>query len=345
MSKWFGDVVAVSERQLRARLRGHRAARTERRRQVHGAPAAVRADRRRPGRRCASSGRDPRVDIGVLAPHRPRAPAGDRVRHARRAYEFVQHGRPCSTASPRPDRGGPPGPRARRARPRRPPPAWHATPRACASGSRWRRRSSTSPRVIVLDEPLTGLDPRQRRHMIDLFHALGDLGRCVIVSSHVLDEVERFGSERPRHRAGPAGRRGRLPGHPRPDGRPPPPAPPPHRPTPASSPADLLADGLDRGPRAGGRPDGGRGDRPRSHAFRRTVAVVARDVGARLVEVVPARRRPRLGLPLPGGPAVSTDRGHRAGRRPARPRGTSPARTWLAALPPVPPDRLSRRAR
>lgn len=51
------------------------------------------------------------------------------------------------------------------------------------------------PRVLVLDEPLTGLDPRQRRHMTDLFHRLGDEGRCVIVSSHVLEEVERFGSD------------------------------------------------------------------------------------------------------------------------------------------------------
>ena len=51
-----------------------------------------------------------------------------------------------------------------------------------------------NPRVIVLDEPLTGLDPRQRIRMIELFHRLGDEGRCVIVSSHVLEEVERFGS-------------------------------------------------------------------------------------------------------------------------------------------------------
>ena len=50
------------------------------------------------------------------------------------------------------------------------------------------------PVVIALDEPLTGLDPRQRREMIDLFHRLGAEGKCVIVSSHVLDEVERFGS-------------------------------------------------------------------------------------------------------------------------------------------------------
>ncbi len=50
------------------------------------------------------------------------------------------------------------------------------------------------PDVIVLDEPLTGLDPRQRLSMITLFQQLGVDGRCVVVSSHVLDEVERFGS-------------------------------------------------------------------------------------------------------------------------------------------------------
>jgi ABC-2 type transport system ATP-binding protein len=50
------------------------------------------------------------------------------------------------------------------------------------------------PQIVVLDEPLEGLDPRQRRHMIDLFTQLGDTGHTVIVSSHVLDEVERLGS-------------------------------------------------------------------------------------------------------------------------------------------------------
>jgi ABC-2 type transport system ATP-binding protein len=50
------------------------------------------------------------------------------------------------------------------------------------------------PAVLMLDEPLTGLDPRQRADMIELFRRLGNEGRCVIVSSHVLDEVERLGS-------------------------------------------------------------------------------------------------------------------------------------------------------
>jgi ABC-2 type transport system ATP-binding protein len=51
------------------------------------------------------------------------------------------------------------------------------------------------PAVLILDEPLTGLDPRQRKDMVALFRRLGDEGRCVIVSSHVLGEVERLGSQ------------------------------------------------------------------------------------------------------------------------------------------------------
>jgi ABC-2 type transport system ATP-binding protein len=50
------------------------------------------------------------------------------------------------------------------------------------------------PEVLMLDEPLEGLDPRQRIRMIDLFRDLGAAGRTVVVSSHVLDEVEKFGS-------------------------------------------------------------------------------------------------------------------------------------------------------
>jgi ABC-2 type transport system ATP-binding protein len=52
----------------------------------------------------------------------------------------------------------------------------------------------TGPRVLVLDEPLNGADPVQRVALIGLFQALGAQGRTVIVSSHVLNEVERLAS-------------------------------------------------------------------------------------------------------------------------------------------------------
>jgi ABC-2 type transport system ATP-binding protein len=50
----------------------------------------------------------------------------------------------------------------------------------------------SDPSVLVLDEPLNGADPVQRVALIELFHRLGDQGRTVIVSSHVLHEVERL---------------------------------------------------------------------------------------------------------------------------------------------------------
>jgi ABC-2 type transport system ATP-binding protein len=48
------------------------------------------------------------------------------------------------------------------------------------------------PDVLLLDEPLNGTDPAQRRHVIDLVRELGDTGKTVLVSSHVLHEVERM---------------------------------------------------------------------------------------------------------------------------------------------------------
>jgi ABC-2 type transport system ATP-binding protein len=48
----------------------------------------------------------------------------------------------------------------------------------------------SNPSVLVLDEPLNGTDPVQRASLIRLFRALGDQGRTVIVSSHVLHELE-----------------------------------------------------------------------------------------------------------------------------------------------------------
>jgi ABC-2 type transport system ATP-binding protein len=50
------------------------------------------------------------------------------------------------------------------------------------------------PEVLFLDEPLAGADPSQRLAMIDLFAALGREGRTVLLSSHILYEAERMGS-------------------------------------------------------------------------------------------------------------------------------------------------------
>jgi ABC-2 type transport system ATP-binding protein len=49
----------------------------------------------------------------------------------------------------------------------------------------------SDPEVLVLDEPLNGADPVQRANLIALFRRLGAEGRTVVVSSHVLHEVER----------------------------------------------------------------------------------------------------------------------------------------------------------
>jgi len=46
------------------------------------------------------------------------------------------------------------------------------------------------PEVLLLDEPLTGMDPLHRRRVIDLVRRLGREGRTVLVSSHILHEVE-----------------------------------------------------------------------------------------------------------------------------------------------------------
>ncbi len=46
------------------------------------------------------------------------------------------------------------------------------------------------PQVLLLDEPFTGMDPVNRRRMVDLVKELGRSGRTVLVSSHILHEVE-----------------------------------------------------------------------------------------------------------------------------------------------------------
>jgi len=48
------------------------------------------------------------------------------------------------------------------------------------------------PAILLLDEPFNGVDPRQRMHLMELLRRLGDEGRTVLFSSHILEEVERL---------------------------------------------------------------------------------------------------------------------------------------------------------
>jgi len=49
-----------------------------------------------------------------------------------------------------------------------------------------------NPDVILLDEPLNGLDPVGRREFMDMLGVLSGQGKAIIVSSHILFEVEQM---------------------------------------------------------------------------------------------------------------------------------------------------------
>ena len=46
------------------------------------------------------------------------------------------------------------------------------------------------PPLLLLDEPLSGTDPGQRLHLRNVIRDLGARGRTILVSSHILEEVE-----------------------------------------------------------------------------------------------------------------------------------------------------------
>ena len=66
----------------------------------------------------------------------------------------------------------------------------------CSHGMRQRIKLAQTlthdPRLLLLDEPLTGIDPGGRREINDLLRALADEGLTILVSSHLLGEVEQL---------------------------------------------------------------------------------------------------------------------------------------------------------
>lgn len=51
------------------------------------------------------------------------------------------------------------------------------------------------PPVLLLDEPFSGTDPRQRMHLMELLRRWAADGRTVLFSSHILEEVEQLAED------------------------------------------------------------------------------------------------------------------------------------------------------
>ncbi len=63
-----------------------------------------------------------------------------------------------------------------------------------SKGMRQRVKLATAivhePRVLLLDEPFNGMDPRQRVHLMELLRTLADDGTAIMFSSNILEDVE-----------------------------------------------------------------------------------------------------------------------------------------------------------
>ena len=61
----------------------------------------------------------------------------------------------------------------------------------------WKQRMALAactlhnPKLLLLDEPTAGVDPKARRDFWEQIHALSDAGMTVLVSTHYMDEAER----------------------------------------------------------------------------------------------------------------------------------------------------------
>jgi ABC-2 type transport system ATP-binding protein len=68
------------------------------------------------------------------------------------------------------------------------------TLRGCSKGMRQRIRLAQAlvhqPDLLVVDEPLNGVDPVGRRELMDLFRSLAERGTAVLLSSHILEEMD-----------------------------------------------------------------------------------------------------------------------------------------------------------
>ena len=74
--------------------------------------------------------------------------------------------------------------------------AQHRSMDTYSRGMRQRMRLAATlvhnPEILILDEPLNGADPRQRVHFKRLLQQLAADGRTIVLSSHILEEVEQL---------------------------------------------------------------------------------------------------------------------------------------------------------
>ena len=77
--------------------------------------------------------------------------------------------------------------------------AQHRTMSTYSRGMRQRMRLAATlvhePELLILDEPLNGADPRQRVHFQRLLRELAAEGRTIVLSSHILEEVEQLAED------------------------------------------------------------------------------------------------------------------------------------------------------
>jgi ABC-2 type transport system ATP-binding protein len=77
--------------------------------------------------------------------------------------------------------------------------AMHRKVRGFSKGMRQRTKLATAiahdPDFLLLDEPLTGVDPLARVDIVERIRQLGTAGKTIVVSSHVLYEIEALTSE------------------------------------------------------------------------------------------------------------------------------------------------------
>ena len=171
------------------RPRGHRPARSERGGEVDVPQAGRGPARAQPGR----GARARQAGLGLaraVPPRRPLPGAGRVLGGTHRAA--VPDGPACgSPASTTPSAAG------ARSRPWSRSPSSSAKDRKIGGYSKGMRQRvklaqalAHDPEVLLLDEPLSGMDPVNRRRVVDLVKRLGREGRTVVVSSHILHEVE-----------------------------------------------------------------------------------------------------------------------------------------------------------